>query len=226
MGMYAVVVGGGKVGLNLTRELMQKGHEVTLVEKSRTRYSLLEPQLEHVVHYGDGTELWVLEAAGIARADMVIAVTGDDEDNIIISQVAREKYGKERIIARANNIRNLDHFSLLNIKPVVSATDLILRLIEHEVPQYGLVHLLTLQAEGLEIIEVEVSTGSQAVGKSVGELNLPEGSLLISVLRDGEGFVPRADTMIGAGDEVLIVLNPGIEADITKLFVAPEESFA
>lgn len=226
MGMYVVVVGGGKVGLNLTRELMLKGHELTLIEKSRSRYSLLEPQLEHIVHYGDGTELWVLERAGIERADMVIAVTGDDEDNIIICQVAREKYGKERIIARANNIRNLDHFSLLNIKPVVSSTDLILRLIEHEVPQYGLVHLLTLQAEGLEIIEVEVNEGSLAVGKAVSDINLPEGSLLISVLRDGGGFVPRPDTVINSGDEVLLVLNPGIEQDITKFFVTPDESFA
>ncbi|MBJ7348804.1 MAG: TrkA family potassium uptake protein [Thermoleophilaceae bacterium] len=224
--MYVVVVGGGKVGLNLTRELMLKGHELTLIEKSRSRYSLLEPQLEHIVHYGDGTELWVLERAGIERADMVIAVTGDDEDNIIICQVAREKYGKERIIARANNIRNLDHFSLLNIKPVVSSTDLILRLIEHEVPQYGLVHLLTLQAEGLEIIEVEVNEGSLAVGKAVADIDLPEGSLLISVLRDGGGFVPRPDTVINSGDEVLLVLNPGIEQDITKFFITPDESFA
>jgi trk system potassium uptake protein TrkA len=226
MSMYAVVVGGGKVGLNLARELMQKGHEVTLVEKSRARYTLLEPQLEHVVHYGDGTELWVLERAGIERADMVIAVTGDDEDNIIISQVAKEKYGKDRIIARANNIRNLQHFELLGISPVVSSTDLILRLIEHEVPQYGLVHLLTLQAEGLEIIEVEVSAGSPAVGKTVGGLDLPDGSLLISVLRERAGFVPRVDTVIEAGDEVLLVLNPGIEQDITRIFTLPEESFA
>ncbi len=224
--MYAVIVGGGKVGLNLARELMQKGHEVTLVEKSRTRYTLLEPQLEHVVQYGDGTELWVLEHAGIERADMVIAVTGDDEDNIIISQVAREKYGKNRIIARANNIRNLDHFSLLGISPVVSSTDLILRLIEHEVPQYGLVHLLTLQAEGLEIIEIEVCEGSAAVGRSVDDLKLPEGSLLISVLREGAGFVPRADTIIESGDEVLVVLNPGIEQDITGIFTTSEELFA
>lgn len=224
--MYVIVVGGGKVGLNLTRELMQKGHEVTLIEASRRRYSILEPQLEHVVHFGDGTELWVLERAGIERADMVIAVTGDDEDNIVISQVAREKYGKSKIIARANNIRNLDHFDLLNIKPVISATDLILRLIEHEVPQYGLVHLLTLQAEQLEIIEVEISPGSPAAGKTVDELNLPEGSLLISVLREGSGFVPRGDSRIETGDEVLVVLNPGLEESITQLLIAPEETFA
>jgi trk system potassium uptake protein TrkA len=168
----------------------------------------------------------VLERAGIERADMVIAVTGDDEDNIIIAQVAREKYGRDKIIARCNNIRNMEHFDLLGIKPVVSSTDLILRLIEHEVPQYGLVHLLKLQAEDLEIIEVEVSVGSAAAGKTVEQIDLPEGSLLIAILREGSGFVPRGDTVIESGDEVLLVLNPGIEDGITKLFNAPEESFA
>jgi trk system potassium uptake protein TrkA len=224
--MYVIVAGGGKVGLNLTRELMAKGHEVTLIENNRRRYTILEPQLEHVVHLGDSTELWVLERAGIERADMVIAVTGDDEDNIIISQVAREKYGRDKIIARCNNIRNMEHFDLLNISPVISSTDLILRLIEHEVPQYGLVHLLKLQAEDLEIIEVEVGIGSSSAGKTVGEIDLPEGGLIIAILREGEGIVPGGDTLINAGDEVMLILNPGLEDDITRLFTAPEESFA
>jgi trk system potassium uptake protein TrkA len=223
--MYVIVAGGGKVGLNLTRELMAKGHEITLIENNRRRYTILEPQLEHVVHLGDATELWVLERAGIERADMVIAVTGDDEDNIIISQVAREKYGRDKIIARCNNIRNMEHFDLLNIKPVISSTDLILRLIEHEVPQYGLVHLLKLQAEDLEIIEVEVSPGSPSAGKSVGEIELPDGGLIIAILRDGEGIVPNGDTTINTGDEVMLILNPGLEEGITGLFSAPEESF-
>lgn len=224
--MYVIVAGGGKVGLNLTRELMAKGHEITLIENNRRRYTILEPQLEHVVHLGDATELWVLERAGIERADMVIAVTGDDEDNIIISQVAREKYGRDKIIARCNNIRNMEHFDLLNISPVISSTDLILRLIEHEVPQYGLVHLLKLQAEDLEIIEVEVGIGSSSAGKTVGEIDLPEGGLIIAILREGQGIVPGGDTLINAGDEVMLILNPGLEDDITRLFTAPEESFA
>lgn len=223
--MYVIVVGGGKVGLNLTRELMAKGHEVTLIEGDRRRYAILEPQLEHVVQLGDGTELWMLEQAGIERADMVIAVTGDDEDNIIISQVARDKYGREKIIARCNNIRNMEHFALLDIKPVISSTDLILRLIEHEVPQHGLVHLLTLQAEDLEIIEVEVSPGAPSAGKTVGEIDLPAGGLIIAILREGEGIVPSGDTQINTGDEVMLILNPGLEESITKLFSAPEESF-
>src|ERR671930_2303105 len=166
--MYVVIVGAGKVGWNLARELIQKDHEVTLVESDPQRYSVVEEELEHSVQYGDGSELWVLERGGIERADLVIAVTGDDEDNILISQVAREKYGVDRIVARCNNPRNLQHFELLGIKPAVSATDLILRLIEHEVPKYGLVHLLDLPEERLEIIEMEIQEGAPGAGQKVG----------------------------------------------------------
>ncbi len=219
--MYVIIVGAGKVGRNLGRELISKGHEVTLIESNRQRYLSVEDEFEHAVQYGDATELWVLERAGIQRADLVIAVTGDDEDNMLVCQVAKEKYLCERIIARVNNPRNHDHFRLLGIQPAVSATDLILRLIEHEVPRYGLVHLLALEEERLEIIELEVSAEAPVVGIPVSEIKLPEGSLIISVLRDGSGFVPKSDTVIEAGDEVLLVLDPGLEEAITAYF-APD----
>ena len=219
--MYVIVVGSGKVGLNLARELIDKGHEVTLLEADRRRYLVVEEELEHAVQYGDATELWVLERAGIQRADLVVAVTGDDEDNILICQVAKEKYLCERVIARVNNPRNLQHFKLLGIQPVVSATDLILRLIEHEVPRYGLVHLLALEEERLEIIELEVQESAPAASKRVGDVTLPEGSLIISVLREGRGFVPTADTVVEAGDQVLLVLDSGLEEQITPVF-APD----
>src|ERR671924_1393322 len=163
--MYVIIAGAGKVGWNLARELIAKEREVTLVESDHARYRVVEEELEHAVQYGDATELWVLERAGIQRADLVIAVTGDDEDNMLICQVAREKYLVEQIIARVNNPRNRQHFELLDIKPSVSATDLILRLIEHEVPQYGLVHLLDLQEEGLEIIELQLTDQSPVTGE-------------------------------------------------------------
>src|SRR3712207_1240587 len=194
--MYILIVGGGKVGWNLARELIDKGEEVTLIEGDRRRYLVIEQELEHAVQYGDSTELWVLERAGIQRADLVIAVTGDDEDNMLVCQVAKEKYLVERIIARVNNPRNLQHFKLLGIQPAVSATDLILRLIEHEVPKYGLVHLLALEEERLEIIELEVAGEAPAAGQCVSDVELPEGALIISVLRDGGGFVPKADKVI------------------------------
>jgi trk system potassium uptake protein TrkA len=216
--MYAIVVGGGKVGLNLARELLNKGAEVTLVEQRRDRFNAIEAELEYVAQYGDGTELWVLERAGIQRADLLVAVTGDDEDNLLVCQIAREKYLVDRIIARVNNPRNRQYFDLLGIQPSVSATDLILRLIEHEVPQYGTVHLLDLPGEKLEIIEMEVVPGAPAAGSAVQDIAMPEGSLVISVLREEGGFVPKADTVIEPGDEVLVCLDPGLEDDVTPLF--------
>ena len=219
--MYVIIVGAGKVGWNLARELLDKGHEVTLMESDRERFAAVEQELEHSVQYGDASELWVLERAGISRADLVIAVTGDDEDNILICQVAKEKYLVDRTIARVNNPRNRDHFELLGIRPNVSATDLILRLIEHEVPEYGLVHLLDLPEQKLEIIEMLLPDNSRAAGSRVADLDMPEGSLLISVVREDSGFVPGPDTVLEAGDEVLAVLDPRVEEDLTAYF-APD----
>jgi trk system potassium uptake protein TrkA len=217
--VYVLIAGGGKVGLNLARELIAKGSEVTLIEGLRRRYLAVEEELEHAIQYGDASELWVLERAGIQRADLVIAVTGDDEDNILICQVAKEKYLVPRIVARVNNPRNLAHFKLLGIQPAVSATDLILRLIEHEVPQYGLVHLLALEEERLEIIELEVAEDAPAAGKAVSDVPLPEGALIISVMpKAGGGYVPKPDTRIEAGDEVMVILDPGLKGDITAQF--------
>ncbi len=216
--MYVIIVGAGKVGFNLARELLDKGHEVTLLEADRRRYLVVEQELGYVAQYGDATELWILERAGVQRTDLVIAVTGDDEDNVLVCQVAKEKYECERVIARVNNPRNLQHFKLLGIQPVVSATDLILRLIEHEVPRYGLVHLLALEEERLEIIELEVQTGAPAAGLRVADVHLPQGSLVISVLRAGRGFVPTPETVVEAGDQVLLVLDSGLEDQITPVF--------
>ncbi len=220
--MYLIVVGAGKVGVNLARELSDQGHEVTLLESSRSRYRSVEQDLEHKVQYGDASELWVLERAGVERADMVLAVTGDDEDNILICQVAKEKYGVERIIARVNNPRNRQHFDLLGIRPVVSATGLILQLIEHEVPHHNLVRLLDLESEQIEIIEVTLREDSPVAGSRIADIPTPDRSLLISVIRDGRGFVPDADSVLMAGDDILAVLDPEQEEHLKEVLGASD----
>src|SRR5436309_13286921 len=169
--MYVLIAGGGKVGANLTRTLLRSGHEVTLIEQRPYRFDKLEAEFEHQVIRGDATELHVLERAGIKRPpDLLIAATGDDEDNIVICQLAREKYGLSNVIARINDPRNQPYFDLLGISPTVSATGAILALIEHEVPEHGLIHLLELRKENLEIVEVTIDDRANAKGKRVGSL--------------------------------------------------------
>src|SRR4029453_1247476 len=172
--MYVIVAGGGKVGSNVTRTLLDLGHEVTLVEQRADRFARLEDEFGPAVIRGDATEIAVLERAGIARPpELLLAVTGDDEDNLVISQIAKESYGVRKAIARVNDTRNPQHFDLLGITQTLCSTTSILGLVEHEVPEHGLVRMLELQKEGLVVVEVQVEAGSPAAGKKAGEITLP-----------------------------------------------------
>ncbi|MGZ4257125.1 MAG: potassium channel family protein [Gaiellaceae bacterium] len=219
--MYILVAGGGKVGANFARVLVQdQRHELTLIEQRRDRFERLEQEFEHQVQLGDATEIFVLERAGIARPpDVVAALTGDDEDNLIICQLAREKYGVEKVIARVNDPRNQAHFDLLGISPTVSATRGLMALIEHEVPEHDLVHLLELRKENLEIVEVMIDAGAPAAGKHVEELDLPEGSRLISITRNGHSEIAVGSTELQPGDQVLAILQPGKEDELRKVLL-------
>ena len=218
--MYLLIAGGGKVGSNLARTLIRTGHEVTLIEQRDTRYNTLEAEFEHQAIKGDATEIFVLERAGIQRPpDIVVAVTGDDEDNVIICQLARDRYGVEKVIARVNDPRNQPYFDLLGISPTVSATASIMALIEHEVPEHGLIHLLELRKENLEIVEVTVGEKAACTGKAIKYIALPEGSRLISVVRDGKAEVPHESMELEAGDSVLAILEPGKEEELRRVLV-------
>jgi trk system potassium uptake protein TrkA len=219
--MYILIAGGGKVGANLARVLLADGkHEVTLIEQRRDRFERLEQEFEHQVLPGDATELYVLERAGIARPpDVVAALTGDDEDNLIICQLSREKYGVEKVIARVNDPRNQVHFDLLGISPTVSATRGLMALIEHEVPEHDLVHLLELRRENLEIVEVQIPQGAPAAGKRVEKLDLPEGARLISVTRNGHSEIAVGATELQPGDQVLAILQPGKEDELRRVLL-------
>jgi trk system potassium uptake protein len=219
--MYILIAGGGKVGANLARVLLGDGkHEVTLIEQRRDRFERLELEFEHQVLLGDATELYVLERAGIARPpDVVAALTGDDEDNLIICQLAKEKYGVTNVIARVNDPRNQAHFDLLGISPTVSATRGLMALIEHEVPEHDLVHLLELRKENLEIVEVQIPNGAPAAGKRVEKLSLPEGSRLISIMRNGRSEIAVGSTELQPGDQVLAILQPGKEDELRRVLL-------
>ena len=218
--MYILIAGGGKVGANLASTLIKMGHEVSLLEGDRHRYSILEEQFEHVARYGDATELFVLERAGVERADLVVAVTGDDEDNLIVCQVARDKYNVPKVIARVNDPRNQPHFDMLGITLTVSATATILALIEHQLPQHELVTLLDLRRENLEIVEFAIDPGSPVAGRTVRDLNLPNRSRLISVTRDGRAEIAIGDTELRPGDLVMAILEPGVEDELKRVLQA------
>jgi trk system potassium uptake protein TrkA len=218
--MYVLIAGGGKVGSNLARTLIRSGHEVTLIEQRPIRFDTLEAEFEHQVHKGDATELFVLERAGIRRPpDIVVAVTGDDEDNMVICQLAREHYGVGKVIARVNDPRNTPYFDLLGISPTVSATGSIMALIEHEVPEHGLIHLLELKKENLEIVEITLDATAACKGKTIKQVMLPPGSRLISVVRDGKAEVPDDSLQLEAGDSVLAILEPGREDELRRVLV-------
>jgi len=218
--MYVICAGGGKVGANVARSLLRLGHEVTLIEQRRDRFERLEDEFEHQVQRGDATELFVLERAGITRPpDIMLALTGDDEDNLVICQLAKEKYGVPKVIARVNDPRNQSHFDLMGISPTICATSSIMALVEHEVPEHDLIHLLELRKENLEIVEVQIDKSSPSAGKRIASIKLPSGSRLISVMREGRAEVPDAETELQVGDQVLAILEPGKEDELRRVLL-------
>ena len=222
--MFVLIVGGGKVGLNTARQLLQLGHEVALVEQRKARYDLIADWLgDDLLVFGDGTEVWVLEKAGIGRADLVVAVTGDDEDNIIISQVARLKFGVPKVVARVNNPFNQPTFDLLGVENTVCATTAMLNLIMHELPTHKFVHLLSLKREQVELVELEVGEHSPFAYTYVQDIALPEGVVLAAIVRAGHALVARGSTEILPGDYVLCLLPPGKEKELIKVFLPEEE---
>ncbi|MER3398412.1 MAG: portal protein [Chloroflexota bacterium] len=215
--MYIIIVGGGKVGYYLARTLINEGHEVLVIELDPRKSERIADELGTVVLRGDGCEASTLAEAGASRADMLIAVTGDDEDNLVACQVAKVRFKVPRTIARINNPKNERIFKRLGIDVTVSATNIILEHIGHEVPTHRLTRLLELRDLGLEIVEVRIPPTSPVVGKRVAELSLPTPSVLAAIISRGRGAqIPNAETVIQANDEVLAVVSPEVEAEFRR----------
>lgn len=216
--MYIIVVGGGKVGYYLTKSLLEEGHEVLVVEKDPRKCAVLMDELRVNVLQGDGCEAAVMMEAGMSRADVVIAVTGDDEDNLVVCQVAKQKFNVSRTIARINNPKNESIFRKLGIDVTVSSTERILSQIERGIPAQSLVHLLTLRNVGVSFVELEVPPNSPALGRPLRELGIPDDCILPLVIRGGrEGIIPYGDTMLQPGDQVIAVTSEASEETIRRI---------
>lgn len=206
--MYIIVVGGGKVGYYLSKSLIEAGHEVLVIEKDATKCAALIDELGVSILQGDGCEGSLMAQVGMERAEVVVAVTGDDEDNLVVCQMAKSKFDVPRTIARINNPRNERIFRELGIDVAVSSTELILSQIETVIPSQSLVHLLTLRNVGVSFLEMEVPAGSPALERPLRELGIPDDCIIPLIIRDGkQAIIPYGDTKLEPGDQAIVVTS-------------------
>ncbi len=204
--MYVIVVGGGQVGLHLTKRLLQGGREALLIEKDPSAASALRLQLGDVIMTGDGCEAQVQGSAGFQRAEVVVAVTGDDEDNLVICQMASETWGVGRTVARVNDPSHLWLFRELGVSSCVSATDVLYNLIEQEISVGTVIPLAALRMGNIEVVEATLTSRSPSVGQLVRELDIPPKSNIVWLLRGDEGMVVDGDTRLQEGDLVVALV--------------------
>ena len=216
--MYIIIVGGGGVGYYLARTLVKANHEVLLMERDRTAHRRLAEELGECVMQGDGCEVRIMEEAGGARADAVVAVTGDDEDNLVICQMAKMKFNVPRTIARVNNPRNEELFHRLGIDGTVSATKIIYNLIEQEIETGEVIPLAALKRGNIEIVEIEIGPKSPVLGNPIKDVDLPKDALIISVVRLDHGMIPTADTRFENGDSIIAMVNADLEHELRDIF--------
>jgi len=210
--MYIIVIGGGKVGYYLARTLLDEGHEIVVVEKDTARTEFICNELGSVCVRGDGCEVATLTEVGTGRAEMFIAVTGDDEDNLVACQVAKHKFNVPRTVARINNPKNEAIFKELGIDVAVSSTNIILESIQEEVPTHSLTHLLDIRERGLEIVELKIPADAKTVGKKVKDIPLPPKSRLFLIIPKKEKpRLPTASTILQAEDQIIAVITPESE---------------
>jgi len=217
--VYIIIVGGGKVGYYLTKALSQEGHEVLLIERDPRRVAQLTEELGELVMLGHGDELRTLEQAGAARADVIVAVTGGDEDNLVICQIARRRYHIPRVIARVNFPKNRILFERFGVDHVVSSTEAILMMIEQQIPAGHIIPLAALREGNLQIIEIDLDEASPAVGKTLSELEMPSGASVISILRERQALVPHGDTSLAVGDTVIALVEAGRQQEMRRAFL-------
>ncbi len=220
--MYVIVVGGGKLGYHLTKALLKEGYEVLLIEKDKNRWNFLERELGEAVILGDGCELRVLEEVGCARADVVVAATGHDEDNLTICQLAKRRFAVPRVIARVNMPQNEAVLKALGVDETICGTRIVYDLIRQRIDWDRVLPLALLKEGGLEIAQITVSRYSPAVGRALASLELPSNCLFISIIRGNEVLIPTGTVSLEAGDTI-IVLIPQDQLENLQNLLSPKE---
>ncbi|MCU0651386.1 MAG: NAD-binding protein [Candidatus Omnitrophica bacterium] len=217
--MYIVIVGAGKVGYFLAKRLASGKHTVSIIDKDRVICEEIAKQIEALVINGDGCDPHILEEAGLARADVIAAVTGEDEDNLIICQLAKEKFNTGRTVGRVNNPDNEHAFFELGIDVPIDSTKIIAKIIEEEVSFSDFVNLMSFKRGKLAIVRVDLPKDSPIIHKQVHEIQLPQDSVLVSIVRGEEVIVPKGNTMLKPGDDIIALTLVGNEPQLLNLLV-------
>ena len=217
--MFIVVVGGGKVGYYLTRELLTSGHEVVLMEKDPRRAAQIADEIGSVVLNRDGCEGKHLAEAGANRAAIVAAVTGDDEDNLVVCQMAKHHFDVPRTIARVSSPANESLFRSLGVDEIISPTRIALGAIEQDIPVHDLLHLAQLSSGDLEVVEAQIEADSPAAGRSARELALPEGCILFAVIRGSRATAIRPETRLEVGDKLVALSQTDCQDDVRRALI-------
>jgi trk system potassium uptake protein TrkA len=221
--MYVIVVGGGKVGYYLTKELLAAGHELVLMEKDARRARQIADEVGSIVLARDGCEGKHLAEAGANRAGIVAAVTGDDEDNLVVCQMAKHHFDVPRTIARVNNPRNEELFRHLGVDEIISPTRMALAAIEQDIPVHELLHLAQLRGGELELLEAQIAEDSPAVGRHPSDIDLPEGCSLFVLIRGDAAQPIRAETIFQAGDKVLAISRTECEVQLHRELIGDSQ---
>jgi len=217
--MYVIIVGGGQVGYSLARLLLSEKHEVLLVEKDQERYNKLSEELGEQVILGDGTELDTLMDMGANRADVLVAVTGTDQDNLIICQMAKILYLIPKTIARVNDPKNEEVFQSLGVDATVSATRIIGSLIEEKIDAGMFIPLLALKGGEVEIFQTQLSSDSPLIKKKISKLTLPKDCIIIAALRENQVIIPKGDTILKENDTIITLVGKEAKETFKKLFL-------
>ena len=217
--MYIVIVGAGKIGHFLAKRLVANRHTVSIIEKDKSICEEVAKELEALVINGDGCEPRIMEEAGVKRADVLAAVTGDDEDNLIICQLAKEIFGVRRTVGRVNNPDNEHTFSELSVDVPVDSTKIIAKIIEEEVSFSDFVNLMSFKRGKLAIVRVDLPEDSPVIGKEVKDIELPADSVLVSIVRKDEVIVPKGNTVLGSGDDIIALTLVGNEPQLLNLLI-------